>query len=90
MQNKNIIPAFLKYLPSFKLSVFVVCGLIWGCLLFRWHYIKRRTFARDKITNAGYTNPGSRYQRKTGISGHRFEKHGERKLNCKNLAENKF
>jgi len=32
MQTHNIITAFLKYLPSFKLSVFVIRGLKWGCL----------------------------------------------------------
>ena len=32
MQTHNIIIAFLKYLPSFKLSVFVIRGLKWGCL----------------------------------------------------------
>jgi hypothetical protein len=56
MQTHNIITAFLKYLPSFKLSVFVVYGLKWCCLLFRWHHIKRRKFARDTITNVGYMN----------------------------------
>jgi hypothetical protein len=31
MQNNNIIPAILKYLPGFKLWLFVVCGLKWDC-----------------------------------------------------------
>jgi len=67
MQNNNRIHTFLKYLPTFKLSVFVLCGLKWGFLLIRWHHIKRRIFASDTITNVGYTNPGSRCQGKNGI-----------------------